>query len=221
MSVYFPQSRSCTTACWACTTGWHPPLYLCTPSPASGLRVVAYLVTLDPVNFLGWSGTKKQPKEKLFGPDIPRTSRDHSCGCSGSKTSGRSSKPWKNKHLDADIHDQNAQTSMIHGGANKVRAENVRADFSFLGEGGGSGFGWGIMIEYLNQGWHPMAWLSATPSRQVAENFKTLLLSKFGNYVKASCRQLGLGCDDMLLGWVFRRPPDYSSNLCLPKTFAN
>ena len=26
------------------------------------------------------SGTKKQPKEKVFGPDVPRTSRGHSCG---------------------------------------------------------------------------------------------------------------------------------------------
>ena len=55
-------------------------------------------------------GTKKQPKEKLFGPDIPRTSRSHPCGRPGSKTSGRPSK--QNKHLGADMHDPNARTSM-------------------------------------------------------------------------------------------------------------
>ena len=33
-SAGFPQSRSCTTGIWVCTTGWRPRLYLCTPSPA-------------------------------------------------------------------------------------------------------------------------------------------------------------------------------------------
>ena len=40
----FPQSRPCTTRIWACTTGWRLALYLCSPSPALGLRVVAYLL---------------------------------------------------------------------------------------------------------------------------------------------------------------------------------
>ena len=43
-SEEFPQSRPCTTRIWACTTGWRPALYLCSPSPALGLRVVTYLV---------------------------------------------------------------------------------------------------------------------------------------------------------------------------------
>ena len=43
-SEEFPQSRPCTTRIWACTTGWRLALYLCSPSPALGLRVVAYLV---------------------------------------------------------------------------------------------------------------------------------------------------------------------------------
>ena len=30
-----------------------------------------------------WSGTKNQPKEKVFGPDIPRTSGGHSRGYPG------------------------------------------------------------------------------------------------------------------------------------------
>ena len=29
---------------WACATGWRLALYLCSPSPALGLRVVAYLL---------------------------------------------------------------------------------------------------------------------------------------------------------------------------------
>ena len=41
------------------------------------------------------SGTKKQPKAKVFGPDILRTSRGHSCGRPGSKTSGRPPKTLK------------------------------------------------------------------------------------------------------------------------------
>ena len=45
--VSFPQSRSCTTGIWACTTGWRPALYLCTPAPALGLRVVVSLVMIS------------------------------------------------------------------------------------------------------------------------------------------------------------------------------
>ena len=44
-SEEFPQSRPCTTKIWACTTGWRLALYLCSPSPALGLRVVVYLVS--------------------------------------------------------------------------------------------------------------------------------------------------------------------------------
>ena len=42
-SEEFPQSKPCTTRIWACTTGWRLALYLCSPSPALGLRVVACL----------------------------------------------------------------------------------------------------------------------------------------------------------------------------------
>ena len=59
---------------------------------------------------------KKQPTEEVFGPDILRTSQDHSCGRPGSKTSGRPSKPWKNRHLGADIHDPNANVHDPRGG---------------------------------------------------------------------------------------------------------
>ena len=57
---------------------------------------------------------QKKPKEKVFGPDIPRTSQGHSCGRPGSKTSCRPS------HLGADIHDPNAWTSMTLRGAKKL-----------------------------------------------------------------------------------------------------
>ena len=65
---------------------------------------------------------KKRTKEKVFGADIPRTS-----GGRSPKTSGRPSKPWKNKHLGADFHDPNSRTSITPGGAQKLRAENFRA----------------------------------------------------------------------------------------------
>ena len=59
---------------------------------------------------------------------IPRTSRGHSCG-PRSKTSGRPSKPWKKKHLGADIHDPNTRTSMTPGGAKKASGRKLRAKF--------------------------------------------------------------------------------------------
>ena len=43
-SEEFPQSRPCTTRIWACTTGSLLAPYLCSPSPALGLRVVVHLV---------------------------------------------------------------------------------------------------------------------------------------------------------------------------------
>ena len=42
----FPQSMSCTTGIWACTTGWRPALYLCTSTHALGLGVVAQLMSV-------------------------------------------------------------------------------------------------------------------------------------------------------------------------------
>ena len=57
------------------------------------------------------SGTRKQPKEEVFGPDIPRTSRGHSRGCPGSTLRSGPSTPWKNKHFGADIHDPKARMS--------------------------------------------------------------------------------------------------------------
>ena len=53
----FPQSRPCTTRIWVCTTGWRLALYLCSPGPALGLRVVAYLVSF--------------PRKTAFWEDFP------------------------------------------------------------------------------------------------------------------------------------------------------
>ena len=50
---------------------------------------------------------KKQPKESVFGPDIPRTSRGHSCGCPTGLNFGPAE------------------------GAEKSRAEKLQADVSF------------------------------------------------------------------------------------------
>ena len=57
-------------------------------------------------------GTKNQPKEEVFGMDIPRTSGGHSRGYPGPKLRSGPSKSWKkNKHLSTDIHDLKARTS--------------------------------------------------------------------------------------------------------------
>ena len=59
------------------------------------------------------SRTKNQPKEEVFGTDIPQTSRGHSRGYPGTKLLSGRPKSWKNKHLGgghprpegADVHD--------------------------------------------------------------------------------------------------------------------
>ena len=56
---------------------------------------------------------KNQPKEEVFGPDIPRTSGGHSRGYPGPKLRSGRSKSWENKHLGADIHDPKARMSTI------------------------------------------------------------------------------------------------------------
>ena len=54
---------------------------------------------------------KNQPKEEVFGTDIPRTSGGHSRGYPGPKVRSGRSTSWKNKHFGADIHDRKARTS--------------------------------------------------------------------------------------------------------------
>ena len=53
-----------------------------------------------------WLLKKKTAQREVFGPDVPRTSRGHSCRRPGPKTSERPSKPWKSKHFGANIHRQ-------------------------------------------------------------------------------------------------------------------
>ena len=69
-----------------------------------------------------FSGAIKQPKEKVLGSDIPRTSRGHSRG-RVSKNFGQA-----RQSLCADIHHPNARTG---GHKKKLRAEKHRPDFSF------------------------------------------------------------------------------------------
>ena len=78
-----------------------------------------------------FSRTKNQPKEEVFGPDIPRTSGGHSRGCPGPKLRSGRSKSWKNKHLGADIHDPKARTSTTLRDFQKLRSEKLWAEFSF------------------------------------------------------------------------------------------
>ena len=53
----------------------------------------------------------------------------------GQELRGRPSKPWKNKHLGADICDPTIWTSMIQGGAKELWAEKLRASSRFLNSG--------------------------------------------------------------------------------------
>ena len=78
------------------------------------------------------SRTKNQPKEEVFGLDIPRTSGGHSRGYPGPKLRSGRSKSWKkNKHLGADIHDPKARTSTTVRDFQKLRSEKLWAEFSF------------------------------------------------------------------------------------------
>ena len=67
------------------------------PKEKLALTVGAFLLTVG--SFFAYillrSGTKKQPKVKVFEPDIARTCRGHSCGRPRSPKLGRPSKPWK------------------------------------------------------------------------------------------------------------------------------
>ena len=77
------------------------------------------------------SRTKNQPKEEVFGTDIPRTSGGHARGYPGPKLRSGRSKSWKNKHFGADIHDPKARTSTTLRGFQELRSEKLWAEFSF------------------------------------------------------------------------------------------
>ena len=85
-------------------------------------------------NFLAidHSGTKFQPKEEVFGTDIPRTSGGHSRGYPDPELRSGCSKSWKNKHLGADIHDPKARTSTTLRDSWKLRSEKLWAEFRSL-----------------------------------------------------------------------------------------
>ena len=73
---------------------------------------------------------KNQPKEEVFGTDIPRTSGGHLRGYPGPKLRSGQSKSWKkNKHLGADIHDPKARTSTSLRDFQKLRSEKLWAEF--------------------------------------------------------------------------------------------
>ena len=77
------------------------------------------------------SRTKIQPKEEVFGTDIPRTSGGHSRGYPGPKLRSGPSKSWKDKHFAADIHDPKARTSTTLRDLQKLWSEKLWAEFSF------------------------------------------------------------------------------------------
>ena len=77
------------------------------------------------------SRTKKQPKDEVFAPDIPRTSGGHLCGYPVSKLRSGPSKLWENKHFGVDIHDLTAQMSTTLRDFQKLRSEKLWAEFLF------------------------------------------------------------------------------------------
>ena len=77
------------------------------------------------------SGTENQPKEEVFGTDIPRTSGGHSRGYPDPELRSGCSKSWKNKHLGADIHDPKVRTSTTLRDFQKLRSEKLWAEFWF------------------------------------------------------------------------------------------
>ena len=78
-----------------------------------------------------FSRTKNQPKEEVFGTDIPRTSGGHSRGYPGQELRSGRSKSWKNKHFGADIHDPKVRTSTTLRDFQKLRSEKLWAELSF------------------------------------------------------------------------------------------
>ena len=79
------------------------------------------------------SRTKNQPKEEVFGTDIPRTSGGHSRDILAQNFGQGSPNPGgkKNKHFGADIHDPKARTSTTLRGFQKLRLEELWFEFSF------------------------------------------------------------------------------------------
>ena len=80
------------------------------------------------------SRTKNQPKEEVFGPDIPWTSGGHSRGYPAPKLRSGHSKSWKkkNKHLAADIHDTKVADVHDPKGFPKTSVrKTLGAEFSF------------------------------------------------------------------------------------------
>ena len=79
------------------------------------------------------SGTKKQPKEQVLGPDISRTSTRISRWTSGGKSCfGQALEILENEHLGADIRDPKARTSTTSGGFKKLRSERFGLNFRSL-----------------------------------------------------------------------------------------
>ena len=77
------------------------------------------------------SRTKNQPKEEVFGTDVPRTSGGHSRGYPEPKLRSGPSKLWKYKHFSVDIHDLKARMSTTLRGFQKLRSEKLWAEYSF------------------------------------------------------------------------------------------
>ena len=98
--------------------------------------------------------SENQPKEEVFGTDIQLTSGGHSRGYPGPKLRSGRSKPWKNKHLGADVHHPKARTSTTLRDFQKLRSEELWAEFSFSERVGGKKFG----MSFETQGKHTFRW---------------------------------------------------------------
>ena len=93
--------------------------YIVFPRPRTGNRTVTQVLHASSL----LSRTKNQPKEEVFGMDIPRTSGGHLRGYPGPKLRSGRSKSWKTSISGADIHDPKARTSTTLRGFQKLRSE--------------------------------------------------------------------------------------------------
>ena len=115
----------CIFACLVCSS------FLCGCFCYGFVSVSCFAFVFIVLFLVLFSRTKNQPKEEVLGTDIPRTSGGHSRGYPGPKLRSGNSKSWKNKHLGADIHDPKARTSTTLRDFQKLRSEELWAEFSF------------------------------------------------------------------------------------------
>ena len=122
----------------------------------------------------GQTRTKNQPKEQVFGTDIPRTSEGHSPEYSSPNCITKS---WKNKHMDEDIQDPKARTSTTLRAFQKLGEKNFGMNFRSLPRRPGFRQG-GFPI------WTPICPFDSSGFSRLFGDFPDLSFSSFSAYYK-------------------------------------